>query len=638
MHGYAASLDAYLRAQERKGLLRFITCGSVDDGKSTLIGRLLYEGKLLLDDQLDSLKAESARIGTQGGDLDFALLVDGLAAEREQGITIDVAYRFFATDRRKFIVADTPGHEQYTRNMATGASTADLAVILADVAKSTELLTQTRRHTYIVSMVGIRNLVLAVNKMDLVNYDQAAFESLSDKYRAFAKQLGVEHVECIPLSALRGDNVVTPSSRMPWYHGPALLPYLETVDFGDESSERPFRMPVQWVNRPSSDFRGFAGTIASGGIKQGDHLKVLPSGQEAQVARIVTRDGDLDSAVTGQSVTLVLDREIDVSRGNVFCDADEPVAIADQFAAHLLWLSPDELLPGRSYLIKTGASMAQASVTSLRHKIDVNTLEHLAGKTLKLNEIGVCHIALDKEIAFEPYSEGRDLGAFILIDRITNHTVGMGLLDFALRRATNIHWQSLDVSREARADQKQQKPAVIWFTGLSGAGKSTIAAALEKRLYSLGMHTYVLDGDNVRHGLNRDLGFTDADRVENIRRVAEVARLMADAGLIVLVSFISPFRTERRMARSLMQPGEFIEVFVDAPLEVCETRDPKGLYRKARRQEISNFTGIASPYEPPENPELRIDSAATSATQAVDVLVEYLQTRGAAIPASRDGA
>ncbi|MPZ57865.1 MAG: sulfate adenylyltransferase subunit CysN [Rhizobiales bacterium] len=632
MHGYAASLDTYLRTQEHKGLLRFITCGSVDDGKSTLIGRLLYEGKLLLDDQLDSLKAESARIGTQGGDLDFALLVDGLAAEREQGITIDVAYRFFATDKRKFIVADTPGHEQYTRNMATGASTADLAVILADAAKSKELLTQTRRHTYIVSMLGIRHLVLAVNKMDLVNYDQAVFEALAEKYRAFAKQLGVEQVECIPLSALRGDNVVTPSKHMPWYHGPALLPFLETLEFEAGPARRPFRMPVQWVSRPSSEFRGFAGTVTSGVLKQGDRIKALPSAHEAQVIRIVTRDGDLSQATSGQAITAVLDREIDISRGNVLCDADEPVVIADQFQVHLLWMAAAELLPGRNYLMKIGTNTAQASVTSLKHKVNINTLEHTASKTLTLNEIGVCNVSLDKAIPFEAYAESRDLGAFILIDRITNSTVGMGLIDFALRRATNIHWQSLDVSGRARSAQKGQKPSVIWFTGLSGSGKSTIATSLEKRLYSLGRHTYVLDGDNVRHGLNRDLGFTDADRVENIRRVSEVARLMADAGLIVLVSFISPFRSERRLARSLMNDGEFIEVFVDAPLDVCETRDPKGLYRKARRQEIKNFTGIGSPYEPPEHPEIWLDSAKLSPEQAVDVLLAHLHERGITMP------
>ena len=628
MHGYAASLDTYLRTQERKGLLRFITCGSVDDGKSTLIGRLLYEGKLLFDDQIDSLKLESERIGTQGNELDFALLVDGLAAEREQGITIDVAYRFFATDKRKFIVADTPGHEQYTRNMATGASTADLAVILADAAKSTELLTQTRRHTYIVSMIGIRHLVLAVNKMDLVGYDRAVFEALAEKYRAFARQLGIEQVQCIPLSALRGDNVVKLSERMPWYHGPALLPFLESVEFEGEPERLPFRMPVQWVNRPNSQFRGFAGKVASGVLSQGDHIKVLPSAQEAQVARIVTKDGDLAQAVSGQAITVVLDREIDISRGNVLCDADEPVGIADQFAAHVLWLAAEELLPGRFYLMKMGTSTAQAAVTSLKYKVNVNTLEHTASKTLALNEIGVCNISLDKAVPFEPYAENRGLGSFILIDRITNHTVGMGLIDFALRRATNIHWQSLEVSRQARIVHKGHSPAVIWFTGLSGSGKSTIATALEKRLHSLGLHTYVLDGDNVRHGLNRDLGFTDADRVENIRRVAEVARLMADAGLMVLVSFISPFRSERRLARSLMNDGEFIEVFVDAPLDVCELRDPKGLYRKARRQEISNFTGIGSPYEPPENAEVRIESDKMTPEEAVEVLLEYLRERG----------
>jgi bifunctional enzyme CysN/CysC len=632
MHGYAASLDTYLRTQERKGLLRFITCGSVDDGKSTLIGRLLYEGKLLFDDQLDSLKRESERIGTQGNELDFALLVDGLAAEREQGITIDVAYRFFATDKRKFIVADTPGHEQYTRNMATGASTADLAVILADAAKSTDLLTQTRRHTYIVSMIGIRHLVLAVNKMDLVAYDRAVFETLADKYRAFAKQLSIDHVECIPLSALRGDNVVKLSERMPWYRGAALLPYLETVEFEGKARQLPFRMPVQWVNRPNSQFRGFAGSIGSGVLSVGDHIKILPSAQEATVARIVTKGGDLEQAISGQAVTVVLDREIDVSRGNVLCDADEPVSIADQFAAHLLWMAPEELLPGRFYLMKIGSSTAQAAVTSLKYKVNVNTLEHVASKTLALNEIGVCNISLDKPVPFEPYAENPGLGAFILIDRITNHTVGMGRIDFALRRATNIHWQSLEVSHEARVQHKGHRPAVIWFTGLSGSGKSTIATALEKRLYSLGLHTYVLDGDNVRHGLNRDLGFTDADRVENIRRVAEVARLMADAGLIVLVSFISPFRSERRLARSLMKEGEFIEVFVDAPLDVCESRDPKGLYRKARRQEISNFTGIGSPYEPPEQAEVRLESDRLTPEQAVELLLEYLREHGATGP------
>jgi len=632
MNGGSFALDIYLRAQENKGLLRFITCGSVDDGKSTLIGRLLYEGKMLLDDQLESLKTESARVGTQRGELNFALLVDGLSAEREQGITIDVAYRFFATDRRKFIVADTPGHEQYTRNMATGASTADLAIILADVHRSGDLLTQTRRHSYICSMLGIRHIVLAVNKMDLVQYDQGVFESYVAKYMAFAKELGLAEVKAIPISALRGDNVVVPSKHMPWYFGPALLPYLETVDCGREAVSRPFRMPVQWVNRPNADFRGFAGTIISGTVKPSDRIKVLPSAQEATITRIVTMDGDLETAVHGQAVTLVLDREIDVSRGDVVCSADAPVAIADQFVAHLLWMAPEELLPGRSYLMKVGTSTAQATVTALKHKVSINTLEHSATKTLHLNEIGLCNLSLDKAVAFEPYSESREAGSFILIDRITNQTIGMGLIDFALRRSSNIHWQSLEVSRSARAAQKNQKAAVIWLTGLSGSGKSTIAAALEKRLFSLGQHTYVLDGDNVRHGLNRDLGFTDADRVENIRRVAEVSRLMVDAGLLVVVSFISPFRSERDAARSLMGEGEFIEVFVDAPLDVCEARDPKGLYKKARRQELMNFTGIGSPYEPPEQPDVHLETAHLSVEAAVEELVGFVVDKGLTKP------
>ena len=628
MKGGTSGLETYLRAQEKKDLLRFITCGSVDDGKSTLIGRLLYEGKMLLDDQLDSLKAESARGGIQGGDLDFALLVDGLSAEREQGITIDVAYRFFSTDKRKFVVADTPGHEQYTRNMATGASTADLAIILADVHRSSELLTQTRRHSYICSMLGIRHIVLAVNKMDLVQYDQSVFEAYAAKYRAFAKQLGLVNVECIPLSALRGDNIVAPSRQMTWYRGPALLPYLETVEFGRDVSRRPLRMPVQWVNRPNADFRGFAGTIASGMARTSDRVKVLPSAQEATISRIVSQNGDLESAVDGQAVTIVLDREIDVSRGDVICAAAAPVAIADQFVAHVLWMAAEPLLPGRAYLMKTSAVTAQVTVTALKHKISINTLEHSAARTLKLNEIGLCDISLDRPIAFEPYAESRELGSFILIDRITNQTIGMGLIEFALRRASNIHWQALEVSRAARAALKSQKPAVIWFTGLSGSGKSTIASALEKRLYSLGRHTYVLDGDNVRHGLNRDLGFTDADRVENIRRVAEVARLMVDAGLLVIVSFISPFRSERDAARGLMGEDEFLEVFVDAPLDVCEARDPKGLYKKARRRELMNFTGIGSPYEVPKNPDVHLETARLSVEGAVEQLISVLEARG----------
>jgi bifunctional enzyme CysN/CysC len=628
MNGEASGLEAYLAAQEKKDLLRFITCGSVDDGKSTLIGRLLYEGRMLLDDQLDNLKAESARAGMQGGDLNFALLVDGLLAEREQGITIDVAYRFFSTDKRKFIVADTPGHEQYTRNMATGASTADLAIILADVHRSRELLTQTRRHSYICSMLGIRHIVLAVNKMDLVRYDHAVFEAYAEKYRAFARGLGLTQVECIPMSALLGDNVVAPSRNMSWYRGPALLPYLETVDVGRESSTRPLRMPVQWVNRPNADFRGFAGTIASGRVKKMDRIKVLPSAQEARISRIVTHDGDLEMAVEGRAVTLVLDREIDISRGDVICAADAPVAIADQFVAHVLWMAPEALLPGRSYLMKSGTMTVKATVTALKHKVSINTLEHTAARTLQLNEIGLCNLSLDKPITFEPYAENRSLGSFILIDRVTNQTTGMGVIEFELRRASNIHRQNLTVSRTARAALKGQKSAVIWFTGLSGSGKSTIASALEKRLFELGRHTYVLDGDNVRHGLNRDLGFTDADRVENIRRISEVARLMVDAGLLVIVSFISPFRSERDAARSLMGEGDFLEVFVDAPLDVCEARDPKGLYKKARRREIMNFTGIDSHYEPPENPDAHLNTAQLSVDSAVDELLRLLEAKG----------
>lgn len=628
MDGSEERLEAYLRQQERKELLRFITCGSVDDGKSTLIGRLLYEGKMLFEDQLASLKTESAKVGTQGGELDFALLVDGLAAEREQGITIDVAYRFFATDKRKFIVADTPGHEQYTRNMATGASTADLAIILGDVHRSRDLLTQTRRHTYICSMLGIRKLVLAVNKMDLVGYDQAVFSAYTAKYMAFARQLGIEEVACIPISALLGDNVVAPSPHMPWYHGPALLPYLETVEIAPQDEKRPFRMPVQWVNRPNADFRGYAGTIVSGTVREDDRVKVLPSEQEAIVKRIVTADGDLPAAISGQAVTLVLDRDIDVSRGDLFCDHGHSVPVADQIVARLLWMAPDEMLPGRTYLIKVGATTTEVTVTSLKHRININTLEHTAAKTLALNEIGVCNLSLSRAIPFAPYAESRELGGFILIDRVSNQTVGMGLLDFPLRRATNIQWQELEVSRESRASQKGQKAAVVWFTGLSGSGKSTIAVALEKRLFSLGRHSYILDGDNVRHGLNRDLGFTDADRVENIRRVAEVARLMADAGLIVIVSFISPFRSERRMARELIGQGEFIEIFVDTPLDVCEARDPKGLYRKARMGQIPNFTGISSVYEAPENPEIRLDTSAQSVEQSVEQLIAYLNENG----------
>jgi bifunctional enzyme CysN/CysC len=608
-------------------LLRFITCGSVDDGKSTLIGRLLYEAGLLYDDQLAALEADSRKVGTQGGDLDFALLLDGLMAEREQGITIDVAYRFFSTARRKFIVADTPGHEQYTRNMVTGASTADAAILLVDAGKG--VLAQTRRHSYLVSLLGIRHVVLAINKMDLVGYSHPTFAAIERDYRAFAAQIGVEDVRCIPVSALHGDNVVTLSARMPWYQGPTVLGYLETVEIDHARLERAaFRMPVQWVNRPHPDFRGFAGLVAGGTVRPGDRVRVLPSGRESRVARLAAPDGDLSHAGPGQSITLVLADEIDVSRGDVISAADSPAGVADQFEATLVWMSDQPMLPGRPYWLKIGTKTVSATISHLKYRVNVNTLEHLAAKRLGLNEIGVGNLALDRPIAFDAYRDNRDTGGFILIDRLTNHTVGAGMLHFALRRSQNIHWQATDLHKQARALQKGQRACALWFTGLSGAGKSTIANLVEQRLYGRGLHTYLLDGDNVRHGLNRDLGFTDEDRVENIRRVAEVAKLMVDAGLIVLVSFISPFRSERAMARSLLETGEFVEIFVDVPLAVAEERDPKGLYRKARRGELKNFTGIDSPYEAPERPEIRIDTTATTPERAAEQIVAVLEARG----------
>jgi len=552
----------------------------------------------------------------------------GLSAEREQAITIDVAYRFFTTDRRKFIVADTPGHEQYTRNMATAASAADLAVILVDGSRGDELLVQTKRHTYIVAMLGVRHVVLAVNKMDLVNYEQSVLRSLADKYIAFAQTLGVSQVECIPVSALRGDNVVTKSVAMPWYRGPTLLSHLESVEVGAVAHDQSFRMPVQYVNRPNAGFRGFCGTIASGSLAREDRIKILPSGLEARVARLFVGDQEHAAATSGQAITVVLDRDIDAGRGAVFCDSGNPIAVADQFAVHLVWMSTDEMVPGRLYLLKAATNTISVSITSLKYKTNVNTLEHLAAKTLHLNEIAVCNISLDRPIPFTPYAENRTLGSFILIDRVTHETVGMGLIDFALHRANNIQWQPLAIDRDVRALQKRQRPCVVWFTGLSGSGKSTIATSLEKLLFQRGMHTYVLDGDNVRHGLSRDLGFTEADRVENIRRMAEVASLMADAGLIVLVSLISPFRRERAMARELVGGNDFIEVFVDAPLEICEARDPKGLYRKAWKREITNFTGIDSPYEPPEYPEVRLDTSKLTIERAVADLVDYLELGG----------
>jgi bifunctional enzyme CysN/CysC len=620
------SILDYLAAHERKDLLRFLTCGSVDDGKSTLIGRLLYESKLVYEDQLAALNADSKKHGTQGEELDLALLVDGLAAEREQGITIDVAYRFFSTEKRKFIVADTPGHEQYTRNMVTGASTADLAIILVDARKG--VLTQTRRHSYIVSLLGIRHVVLAVNKMDAVGYAEGVFKGIVAEYLPFARQLGLNEVTCIPVSALKGDNILQPSPNLPWYQGPALMQHLESVEVEDRAQLAPFRLPVQWVNRPSSDFRGFAGQIASGRVNVGDRIRALPSGAEARVARIVTHDGDLPHAIAGQSVTLTLDREIDVSRGDLLAASSEAAEVSDQFEATLIWMHEQPMQPGRQYLMKVGTRTVNATLAAPKHRVNVNTLEKQTAQQLELNEIGLCQLTLDRPVAFDPYAQNRDTGGFILIDKLSNDTVGAGLLGAALRRADNIHWQALDVTRAGRAQLKGQRACALWFTGLSGAGKSTIANLVEKRLHVLGRHTYLLDGDNVRHGLNKDLGFTDADRVENIRRVAEVSKLMVDAGLIVLVSFISPFRSERQAARSLLGEGEFFEVFIDTPLEEAEKRDPKGLYRKARRGELPNFTGIDSPYEAPEQAEIHIDTTALSATQAAERIIAELDKAG----------
>ena len=621
-----SDIDAYFDAHERTSLLRFITCGSVDDGKSTLIGRLLYESQLVFEDHLAALEADSRRIGTQGGDLDFALLVDGLAAEREQGITIDVAYRFFATEKRKFIVADTPGHEQYTRNMVTGASTADLAVILVDARKG--VLTQTRRHSYLVSLLGIRRVVVAVNKLDLVGYSEDVFDRIESEYRAFAAEIGLTEIACIPVSALRGDNVIASSPNTPWYHGPTLLGHLELVDVEDEARDRPFRMPVQWVNRPDHDFRGYCGTIVGGTVRTGQPIQVLPSGRRSRIARITTYDGDLDEAVVGQAVTLVLEDEIDVSRGDVVCEEGRAPQVADQFEAHVIWMHEREMFPGRPYLMKVGPMTVGVTLNRPKFKVNVNTMEHLAATTLALNEIGVCSLRLNQAVPFDPYSENRDMGGFIIIDRSTNATLGAGLLNFALRRADSVQWQSVDVDKAARAVLSGHRPCAVWFTGLPGAGKSTISNLVEKQLHALGAHTYLLDGDNVRLGLNRDLGFTAVDRVENIRRVAEVTKLMVDAGLIVLVSFISPFAAERRFARELLEVGEFCEVFVDAPLEVVETRDPKGLYRKGRRGELVNLTGVDSPYEVPEHPEIRIDTVHVSASAAADMVVDQLRAMG----------
>ena len=619
-------LKARLAAEEDRGLLRFLTCGSVDDGKSTLIGRLLYDSAQVYEDQLQSAERDSRRHGTLGGGaLDLALLVDGLQAEREQGITIDVAYRYFSSPRRKFIVADTPGHVQYTRNMATGASNCDFAVLLVDARNG--VLTQTRRHACIVSLLGIRKLAVAVNKMDLAEFDQARFQEIAEEFTRFAAPLGFEQITCIPISALKGDNVCAPSTHMHWYHGPTLLGHLETVEVARAETEQPFRFPVQWVNRPHLDFRGYTGTVASGAIRPGDEVVIEPSGRRVHVARIVTADGDLELARSGDAVTLTFAEEVDISRGDVLATPGARPQVADQIAARIVWFDEEPMLPGRTYTLKCGCQTVTATISSLKYKLNVDNLDHVAGKTLELNEVGACNLSTGKVLVFDPYAENAETGSFILIDRFTNATVAAGMIEFGLRRATNIQWQALDIDKQARAGLKGQQSCVLWLTGLSGSGKSTLANTLEKRLYALGRHTYVLDGDNVRHGLNKDLGFTDADRVENIRRVAETAKLFVEAGLIVMVSFISPFRSERRMARDLFQEGEFVEIFVDTPLEVCEARDPKGLYRKARAGLIRNFTGIDSDYEAPERAELTLKTTNTTAEALAETVLAELRRR-----------
>jgi bifunctional enzyme CysN/CysC len=626
----ADEIEAILHAHNEKTLLRFVMCGSVDDGKSTLIGRLLYESRAVFVDQIAALEADSKVAGTQGDDLDLALLMDGLAAEREQGITIDVAYRHFSTDRRHFIVADAPGHEQYTRNMVTGASTADSAVILVDARKG--VLTQTRRHSQLVALLGVRDVAVAVNKMDLLEYAEGPFRKIEAEYRKFAAQIGLEKITCIPVSALKGDNVLVRSDVMPWYHGPTLMGYLETVEVDRQLQSLPFRMPVQWVNRPHLDFRGYAGTIASGTIQPGERVVVSPSGRQTLIERIITYEGDLEVAVAGQPVTLTLADEIDVTRGDVIAHSSEPPGVADQFEATIVWMGDKPMLRGRSYVMRIGGRAVTATVAPLKHKLRIESLEHVAATKLELNEIGVCDIECSQPIAFDSYRENRDTGGFILIDRITNNTVGAGLIHFALRRSQNLRWQAVDIDKRERAVALHQHPTALWFTGLSGAGKSTIANLVEGELHRRGHHTYMLDGDNVRHGLNADLGFTEADRVENIRRVSEVAKLMVDAGLIVIVSFISPFRAEREMARSLFEQREFIEVFVDTPLAVAEERDPKGLYKKARRGDLVNFTGIDSPYEPPERPEMRLATTELSPRAAARTVIELLEEWGRLAP------
>lgn len=616
----AEDIEAYLEQHQNKSMLRFITCGSVDDGKSTLIGRLLYDSKMIFEDQLAALENDSRRVGTQGQDIDFALLVDGLAAEREQGITIDVAYRFFATEKRKFIVADCPGHEQYTRNMVTGASTADCAVILIDARKG--VLVQTRRHSFLCHQLGIRNLVLAVNKMDLIDYDETKFNAIVSDYAKFAESIGIESFTAVPISGLAGDNITSRSDNTDWYGGPVLIDLLETMQISNTASqEMPFRMPVQWVNRPNLDFRGFSGLIASGTVKPGDELRSLPSGKSSTVKSVVTMDGELDEAVAGQSITITLEEEIDCSRGDVLATADDPPEVADQFETTIVWMDDEPLVVGRGYWLKLGTQMVSVTIAEPKYEIDVNTMEHLASQTLNLNQIGVCEITTDRRIVFDPYTENRALGGFILIDKITNHTVGAGMLHFSLRRSQNVHWQPTDITRDHHASMKNQTPRVLWFTGLSGSGKSTIANEVEKKLALMNRHTFLLDGDNVRHGLNKDLGFTESDRIENIRRIGEVAKLMTDAGLIVLTAFISPFRADRQLVRDMIDGGEFIEIHVDTPLEIAEARDVKGLYKKAREGKLKNFTGIDSPYEPPESPEIRVNTVEMTPEEAADHII-----------------
>ena len=616
----AEDIEAYLEQHQNKSMLRFITCGSVDDGKSTLIGRLLYDSKMIFEDQLAALENDSRRVGTQGQDIDFALLVDGLAAEREQGITIDVAYRFFATEKRKFIVADCPGHEQYTRNMVTGASTADCAVILIDARKG--VLVQTRRHSFLCHQLGIRNLVLAVNKMDLIDYDETKFNAIISDYAKFAESIGIESFNAVPISGLAGDNITSRSDNTDWYGGPVLIDLLETMQISNTASQKkPFRMPVQWVNRPNLDFRGFSGLIASGTVKPGDELRSLPSGKTSTVKSVVTMDGELDDAVAGQSITITLEEEIDCSRGDVLATADNPPEVADQFETTIVWMDDEPLVVGRGYWLKLGTQMVSVTIAEPKYEIDVNTMEHLASQTLNLNQIGVCEITTDRRIVFDPYTENRALGGFILIDKITNHTVGAGMLHFSLRRSQNVHWQPTDITRDHHASMKNQTPRVLWFTGLSGSGKSTIANEVEKKLALMNRHTFLLDGDNVRHGLNKDLGFTESDRIENIRRIGEVAKLMTDAGLIVLTAFISPFRADRQLVRDMIDGGEFIEIHVDTPLEIAEARDVKGLYKKAREGKLKNFTGIDSPYEPPESPEIRVNTVEMTPEEAADHII-----------------